>query len=154
MHRTSPACPSITLHNIAFPLQFLLCKPCEAKVELLSCVVCLQVDGLLSLKCYKQALQRCYIRLCHKAELRKTLDVAKSKHSYAPDRATVFPNLTWQSHCFVMPHCRLMALCHWSATCKLCKDATSGCVIKQSCARLLVWLIPSTHMHLTVLIYL
>ena len=45
----------------------------------------LQVDGPLSLKCYLQALEICYIRLCHKAELRTALSVPNPRHSHAPE---------------------------------------------------------------------
>ena len=45
----------------------------------------LQVDGPLSLKCYKQALEICYIRLCHKAELRTALSIPTPRHPHAPE---------------------------------------------------------------------
>ena len=44
----------------------------------------LQVDGALSLKCYMQALEICYIRLCHKAELRTALSNSTPRHPHAP----------------------------------------------------------------------
>lgn len=44
----------------------------------------LQVDGALSLKCYMQALEVCYIRLCHKAELRTALSNTTPRHPHAP----------------------------------------------------------------------
>ena len=44
-----------------------------------------QVDGPLSLRCYLQALETCYIRLCHKAELCTALDIANPRHPHAPN---------------------------------------------------------------------
>ena len=44
----------------------------------------MQVDGALSLKCYMQALEVCYIRLCHKAELRAALSNTTPRHPHAP----------------------------------------------------------------------
>ena len=44
----------------------------------------LQVDGPLSVKCYIQALEICYIRLCHKAELRTALSIPNPRHPHAP----------------------------------------------------------------------
>lgn len=49
-----------------------------------ACCLLLQVDGALSLKCYMQALQICYIRLCHKAELRTALSDSTPRHPHAP----------------------------------------------------------------------
>ncbi|KAL3138589.1 hypothetical protein ABBQ32_006356 [Trebouxia sp. C0010 RCD-2024] len=43
-----------------------------------------KVDGPLSLKCYMQALEICYIRLCHKAELRTMLSETSPRHPHAP----------------------------------------------------------------------
>lgn len=45
----------------------------------------LQVNGPLSLKCYIQALEICYIRLCHKAELRTALSTPTPRHPHAPE---------------------------------------------------------------------
>ena len=44
-----------------------------------------QVDGPLSLRCYLQALETCYIRLCHKAELCTALDTANPRPPHAPN---------------------------------------------------------------------
>ncbi|KAL0024918.1 hypothetical protein WJX77_002506 [Trebouxia sp. C0004] len=43
-----------------------------------------KVEGPLSLKCYMRALETCYIRLCHKAELRTAVDRANPRHPHAP----------------------------------------------------------------------
>ncbi len=52
-----------------------------------------QVDGSLSLKCYMRALQICYIRLCHKAELRTAVNTANPRHPHAPHVPSESPHV-------------------------------------------------------------
>lgn len=47
-------------------------------------VIDLQVNGPLSLKCCIQAMETCYIRLCHKAELRIALSETSPRHPHSP----------------------------------------------------------------------
>lgn len=43
-----------------------------------------KVNGPLSLKCCIQAMETCYIRLCHKAELRIALSETSPRHPHSP----------------------------------------------------------------------
>lgn len=52
-----------------------------------------KVDGPMSLKCYMRALETCYIRLCHKAELRTAVNRANPRHAHAPHAPIDSPNV-------------------------------------------------------------
>ncbi|KAL0043896.1 hypothetical protein WJX82_003072 [Trebouxia sp. C0006] len=52
-----------------------------------------KVDGPLSLKCYMRALETCYIRLCHKAELRTAVNTANPRHPHAPHVPSESPHV-------------------------------------------------------------
>lgn len=47
----------------------------------------------MSLKCYMRALETCYIRLCHKAELRTAVNRANPRHAHAPHAPIDSPNV-------------------------------------------------------------
>ena len=51
------------------------------------------MDGPLSLKCYLRALETCYIRLCHKAELRTAVNIANPRHPHAPHVPSESPHV-------------------------------------------------------------
>ena len=51
------------------------------------------MDGPLSLKCYMRALETCYIRLCHKAELRTAVNTANPRHPHAPHVPSESPHV-------------------------------------------------------------
>jgi len=64
------------------------------------------VDGPLSIKCYMRALETCYIRLCHKAELRTAVNRANPRHPHAPHATSDPPDV--QPHPLVVspqPNC-------------------------------------------------